>query len=171
MDENDLVRRTVAGLVTKSDKIRALHKAGLGPADIARHRELGITYQHAYNVLKQEGLVPRRARGRYAMAPAAPVQAEDGGESFLPRETGDAGWLQVGADGRMFVPPHLRRLLGVESGGPVFATIQDGALRLVGRENAIRDLQDTVRRLTGEGSLVDELIAERRREVARENGE
>ena len=41
-------------LRTKADKIRALARARVAPAEIARF--LGIRYQHAYNVLKRSGI-------------------------------------------------------------------------------------------------------------------
>lgn len=46
--------------MTKSDQIRELAKQGLATADIAR--ELGIRYQHAYNVLKNSGVSPRKKK-------------------------------------------------------------------------------------------------------------
>ena len=46
--------------MTKSDKIRELSKQGLTTSEIAR--ELGIRYQHAYNVQKQANLLQTKRR-------------------------------------------------------------------------------------------------------------
>ena len=50
-------------------------------------------------------------------------------------------------------------------------TLQRDQVRILGRASALRELQEEVRRYVPEGvSLVDELLAERRTEAARENG-
>jgi len=46
--------------MTKSDQIRDLAKQGLATADIAR--QLGIRYQHAYNVLKNSGVSAHKSK-------------------------------------------------------------------------------------------------------------
>ena len=50
------------GSPTKSSQIQALHAQGLSVAEIARR--LGIRYQHAYNVLHQDGSQSRTRAGR-----------------------------------------------------------------------------------------------------------
>ena len=142
--------RLVAGHMTKSDKIRALADAGYERADIARY--LDIRYQHVRNVL------------------VTPVKKKRGEES---NEIADGPpervWVQVGADGRMVVPAPYRRILDIEGGGHVLLSLEDGEVRMIGRDTAIARVQALVAKYVPEGvSLVDELLAERRREVERE---
>ena len=46
-----------------SENIRALAREGLSTAEIARR--LGIRYQHAYNVLKSDNVLPRTFKWQY----------------------------------------------------------------------------------------------------------
>jgi DNA-binding CsgD family transcriptional regulator/bifunctional DNA-binding transcriptional regulator/antitoxin component of YhaV-PrlF toxin-antitoxin module len=132
-----------AGLATTSDKIRALGSAGYRPAEIAAH--LGIRYQHAYNVLKASG--PETAGTR-------PVSAT------------------LGADARVGIPSAYRKAMGVGPGDVLILRCEDGELRISGRDATIRRIQEEVRRhVPADVSLVDELIAERRAEAAREAGD
>ncbi len=129
----------VAGLSTKADKIRALDRAGYARADIATH--LGIRYQHVYNVLK-------RAKSE---RPASPT------------------WVKVGEGGRVVIPAPYRRAMGVADGDHVQLCLERGEVRMVSRATVIRRVQARVADSVEPGrSLVDELIAERRREAARE---
>jgi bifunctional DNA-binding transcriptional regulator/antitoxin component of YhaV-PrlF toxin-antitoxin module len=138
--------RVVAGLPTKSAKIRALGKAGYKRQQIADY--LKIRYQHVRNVL-----VEAEKAGRPEPPPAPPRQE----------------WTQVGADGRVVIPAAFRRLLGIEDGGPLLMVPEDGEVRLMSRRAAIRRAQDAVAKYVPKSvSLVDELIAERRRESSRE---
>lgn len=138
----------VKGLKTKSDKIRALAKAGYARADIARF--LDIRYQHVRNVLV------------HAKESAAAYEIE----APLPQGL----WITVTADGRLILPAEYRRLLIVAEGGPVYLELEDGTLRMKSKERALKDLQEFVASYTrGKGSMVDALIAERRTEAARED--
>ena len=81
-------------------------------------------------------------------------------------------WITVGPDGRLVIPIEFRRALGIDHGGDVLMALENGELRLVGRDAAIRRAQAIVARHVPRGvSLVDELIAERRDEAAREEQE
>lgn len=140
--------KVVAGLRTKSDKIRALGRARYERGDIARY--LGIRYQHVRNVLvdAEQKESPRRD-------PDKPPRQE---------------WAQVGPEGRVVIPAAYRRLLGVEGGGHVLMILEDGEIRLLGRDAAVRRAQEMVARYIPKGTnLSDELIAERRAEAARES--
>jgi bifunctional DNA-binding transcriptional regulator/antitoxin component of YhaV-PrlF toxin-antitoxin module len=67
------------------------------------------------------------------------------------------------------IPAEFRRELGVNTGDEVVMHLEDGELRIVTLERAIRRAQELVRRYVPEGrSLVAELLAERRREAERE---
>lgn len=138
--------RVAAGLPTKSAKIRALGKAGYRRQQIADY--LKVRYQHVRNVL---------------------VDAEKAGASQAPPAPPRQEWIQVGPDGRLLIPAAFRPLLGVQAGGPVLLVPEDGELRLMSRDAAIRSAQRLMARFAPKGRrLSDELIAERRAEVARE---
>jgi len=78
--------------------------------------------------------------------------------------------VTVGPDGRILVPVELRRTLGLQPGTRLVARVEDGRLVLEGREVVLRRLQAQFEAIPPEVSLVDELIAERRREAERESG-
>ena len=76
---------------------------------------------------------------------------------------------KVDRHGRVVIPAEYRRALGLQEGDAVMIRLDDGALRIVTRPEAIRRAQELVtRRTSGERSLVDELTAERRAEAAGE---
>ena len=67
-----------------SENIRALSRKGLGTAEIAR--QLGIRYQHAYNVLKSSDMLLTSGRGtpmavdtpsRFPKAPKSPLSVQE----------------------------------------------------------------------------------------------
>lgn len=142
--------RVVSGLATKSDKIRALGRAQFARGDIARY--LNIRYQHVRNVL---------IASEKKQSPAEET------EPLPPQE-----WAQVSPDGRVVIPAPYRKALGIEGTGHVLMLWENGEVRLVGRDAAIRRAQVLVSRYVPKGSrLSDELIADRRAEVARESGD
>ena len=74
---------------------------------------------------------------------------------------------RVAAGGRVVIPAEFRRELGLDTGDEVIMHLEDGELRIVTLERAIRRAQDAVRRYVPEGrSLAAELLSERRREAA-----
>jgi antitoxin PrlF len=149
-DEESTARKAVAGLKTNADKIRALDRARYPRSKIAKF--LKIRYQQVHNVLARSAKRAVKAREE-----AEPTRQE---------------WVQVAPDGRVVIPASYRKLLGVDNGGPVFLLSDDGAVRLLGRDAAIRRAQQLVARHVPKGvSLADELIAERRAEAERENRE
>ena len=76
---------------------------------------------------------------------------------------------QVLEDGAVVIPEELRDALGIRPGDRVLLVIEDGELRVFTPAQGIKRAQELVRRYVPEGvSLVDELIAERRAEAARE---
>jgi AbrB family looped-hinge helix DNA binding protein len=140
------------GLPSKSEKMRVLAKAGYGRKAIAEF--LGTRYQFVRNVLVQdEARQAKNAAAKTAM-----------GESELPPAK-----LRLGPDGRVVIPAAFREALGLGEGDVLVATIEDGELNLLTRRAAVRRAQAIVRQFVPGGvSLVDELIADRRREVERE---
>lgn len=141
------------GLPTKSAKIRALAAAGFARADIARF--LDIRYQHARNVLEQ------------MEEQAEPFQHEQGADA-LPAEE----WMEVTPEGRTSIPTAFRSKLGVEKGGRVLVVHEEGRFKLLSWNDALKDVQEKVKRLVPHGvSMVDELLAERRAEAEKEERE
>ncbi len=74
--------------------------------------------------------------------------------------------VRFGEQGRLVVPGRLREALGFEPGDPLVVRVQDGRLVVESRESVVRRIQE--RFATPGRSLVDELIAERRREARQE---
>ena len=71
--------------------------------------------------------------------------------------------------GRVVIPAEHRRALCLEEGDAVVVQLEGAELRILKQEEAIKRVQKMVRKYTGgQRSLVDELIAERRAEAARE---
>jgi AbrB family looped-hinge helix DNA binding protein len=80
-----------------------------------------------------------------------------------------AGRVRVSADGRIVIPASFRKVLGIKLGDEVTVRIEDNELRVSTLKAHIERAQRLVRRHVKPGtSLVDELIAERRREADRD---
>jgi AbrB family looped-hinge helix DNA binding protein len=78
-------------------------------------------------------------------------------------------WLRLSENGRVVIPAHIRKELGVEGGGEILLERQKNGYRLTTRRQRIREAQEALRRYIKPGThAVDELIAERRKEAARE---
>ena len=76
---------------------------------------------------------------------------------------------RIGAGGRIVIPAEIRRELGMEEGEPVVMRVEEGELRIWTIDEAIRRVQERAKPYIIPGRLMsDELIAERRAEVARE---
>jgi AbrB family looped-hinge helix DNA binding protein len=146
------MRQLTDGLVSKSDKMRALAKAGYKRQSIADF--LGTRYQFVRNVLVQD-----EARNAKKL-----VATTASGEAQLPPTK-----LRLGPDGRVVIPAAFREVLGLSEGDTLIASIDDGELNLLTRRAAVRRAQAIVRQFVPKGvSLVDELIEDRRREVERD---
>ena len=79
---------------------------------------------------------------------------------------------RVGAGGRIVIPAQIRRELGMEEGEPVVMRVENGELRIWTIDEGIRRAQAIASKYVVPGkSMADELIAERRAEVAREEQE
>ena len=78
-------------------------------------------------------------------------------------------WLPVSAEGQVSIPHHLLAAMRLDPTREVLAEVVDGELRLVSAPVALEQVRRLVRKQdTGRGSVVDEFIAERRAEAARE---
>ncbi len=139
-DDRGPMDEVVAGFSTKSDRIRALDRAGYSRSEIAKY--LGIRYQHVWNVLARStaGTVPE------------PVT------------------VKLGPGGRVVIPAAYRKAMGVKAEDEVVMRLDDGELRIVSRERAWRRAQERVAQYVKHGeSWADELIAERKREAEQES--
>lgn len=74
----------------------------------------------------------------------------------------------------MTIPVQMRAELGLVPGSKVIAYIEDGRLVIEDRAHLLARIQDQVIQAAADhghtGSAVDELLAERRAEAAREDG-
>ncbi len=146
---SERMARIVEGLPTNAAKIRALYREGYERAAIRRF--LGIRYQQVQNVIKRSKLDEPAPGGGAAAAWA---------------------WAKIGPAGRVTIPRQHLEALGLQEGDDVQLELADQELRIVPKDVAIGRVQALARRYVPEGvSLVDELIAERRREAAAEGEE
>lgn len=76
--------------------------------------------------------------------------------------------VQIGAQGRVVIPAALRKALKLKPGERLIARKVGESLVLERRETVEKRLRARFRHIPQEVSLVDELIAERREEAARE---
>jgi bifunctional DNA-binding transcriptional regulator/antitoxin component of YhaV-PrlF toxin-antitoxin module len=75
-------------------------------------------------------------------------------------------------EGRLVIPAVCRRQMGLQAGQEVIIKITSEGLLLTSYDQALDQFQDEVTKLVGPGvSLVDEVIAERRAEAAKEASE
>jgi len=76
---------------------------------------------------------------------------------------------RISSNGRIVIPPGIRRQLGVNPGGPVLMEVEDRVLRIESYPTMIARLQRELAQYIPPGvSLADGLIAERREEARRE---
>jgi len=77
--------------------------------------------------------------------------------------------LRVNENGRVVIPASFRKALGIQAGDEVILRMEDDELRIKTMKRQIERAQRLVRKYVKPGvSLVDELIAERRREARNE---
>jgi AbrB family looped-hinge helix DNA binding protein len=80
--------------------------------------------------------------------------------------------IKVSPTGRMSIPAKQRKALGLEGGGMVVATVQDGELRIRTVKAVLSEIQEMLapyRHVEGGGS--EGLIRDRREEFAQEERE
>lgn len=86
-------------------------------------------------------------------------------------QPGARAQLTASPDGRVTIPAPIRRAAGIEPGQRLVAYVEDGRVVLEEWGHLLRRVQARVASATAghPGSAVDELIAERRAEAARED--
>lgn len=78
--------------------------------------------------------------------------------------------LEVGPQGRVVIPAAIRKLLGIETGATLVATVVDGKLVLETQEQLLKQFYSrfAIARMRPDVTVADELIAERRSEAVHE---
>ncbi|HQU93484.1 MAG TPA: AbrB/MazE/SpoVT family DNA-binding domain-containing protein, partial [Pyrinomonadaceae bacterium] len=67
------------------------------------------------------------------------------------------------------IPAEMRKLFGIKVGGDVTFSVEDGNIKISTHDAALRRLQQMADRIKRPGvSIVDEFIAERRKEAENE---
>ena len=170
----DRMASIAAPLDTVSDKIRALDAAGYRRADIARF--LGKRYQHVRNVLEDDA---RSAPAGYTLGRADLSGVTEGPASYdggptdkrfvQPRNLGI--WrLVVRPDGSLYIPVEVMEALKLKPGSAVIAKFDGEDFTFTdGMTSSLRAQAAVMKSVPREVSLVDELIADRRREAERED--
>ncbi|MDE2904345.1 MAG: AbrB/MazE/SpoVT family DNA-binding domain-containing protein [Chloroflexota bacterium] len=147
------------GLTTKADKIRALFRSGYSRSEIAGF--LSVRYQYVRNVLVGSGFMETQLSQPLPEQEATP----EGSAPVLVRTA-------IGPGGRVVIPAAYRKALEVDEGDYIVMQMDGDELRVVNDEKEFARVQEMIASYVPEGvSLVDELIAERRREAAAEEAE
>jgi bifunctional DNA-binding transcriptional regulator/antitoxin component of YhaV-PrlF toxin-antitoxin module len=188
MDSSN-VARIVGSDMTVSDKIRALDKAGYPRAEIAR--VLGKRYQHIRNVLEADKLHRVRPAAQANRAePEAGLEeaprafggrrqsniAVEGLERTSDHDVEDRGdgafRLVLRDDGSVMLPQSVRAAFGLSPGKALMARLDGDEFKLFNAATAMRRIQEMLRPYMKDGeSWADSLIADRRREAAREESD
>jgi bifunctional DNA-binding transcriptional regulator/antitoxin component of YhaV-PrlF toxin-antitoxin module len=143
------MQRLTRHLPTKAQQIRALARAGVSVGDIGRF--LGISYQHAYNVVKRSGISvgPDGVRDAVRVSAGAPARAV------------------LDESGRIVVPQQILASWSASPGDELLIRLEGDELRVLTRDAGARLARGILRRYLQPGaSMADELIEERRREAA-----
>jgi bifunctional DNA-binding transcriptional regulator/antitoxin component of YhaV-PrlF toxin-antitoxin module len=82
---------------------------------------------------------------------------------------GLSAWVEVDSQGRVQLPSHLRDAAGLSAGATVHIRVSGDAIEILSQRAAVKRAHDIGQKFVPPGvSLVDELIAERRREAQKE---
>ena len=77
--------------------------------------------------------------------------------------------VKLSLEGRVLIPAEVRAGLGLSAGMHLSLSVQDGAIRLFDRAQALRRAHDITRKYTKPGqSVVDQPLCQRRVEAGRE---
>jgi len=75
----------------------------------------------------------------------------------------------LGESGRLVIPAAIRKELGLKAGDRLTVTNDGGAIRILSRKMALKSIQaDIIKHRGSLAGLLDEFLAERRQEAARE---
>jgi AbrB family looped-hinge helix DNA binding protein len=88
---------------------------------------------------------------------------------IMPEIRIDEARTHLNENGRIVIPAAMRSALGLQAGDEVILIIEDGELRLTTSAKRVERAQRLVRKHVPKGvSLAAELIADRRKDAARE---
>ena len=80
--------------------------------------------------------------------------------------------IRVGKQGRVVLPAGIRRELDIKEGDQLGVIVdEEGRVVMESPEAALKKIRAKLKEVAGDRSLVDELIAERRREFEKEERE
>jgi bifunctional DNA-binding transcriptional regulator/antitoxin component of YhaV-PrlF toxin-antitoxin module len=91
--------------------------------------------------------------------------------SLLPKQS--PHWkLKVGKDGRLLIPAAAIALMDLDEDGSVTLRVDEGELHVISPRAALKRIQEIMKPFRSKThSIVDEFIAEKRAEAAREESE
>lgn len=144
------------------------------PTTVSMWRRRGLPPRHrleAIRLAKERGVeLPESVAGGISQPPdrAAFRSKESPSVAEPPPKgrTGRADWVQIDQQGRLAMPPATREALGLKPGDKVLLEIEGSDLRVRSLRTVVAEVQAFVRSFVPDDvSLVDELIAERRREA------
>jgi hypothetical protein len=154
----------IASEASVADKIRALDAAGYSRAEIARM--LGKRYQHVRNVLEGDKLKRQDPPARSASDTSRVESLPDGG-----LRAGTLFRLPIGPGGTVRLPKEVMAF-GYREGGVLLADLEDDRFVIISPRESYRRIRAKIPPWKpGDPLWSEELIAERRREVAREEEE
>jgi AbrB family looped-hinge helix DNA binding protein len=108
-------------------------------------------------------------RQKRSRTPKPPDFAEDGQTSVAPLPLAMHEAVELGAGGRLVIPAKMRAALGMKVGDRLNIRLEGKELRVFTYKEGLRRAQELVKSFVPEGvSLVDDLIAKRRHEAAKE---
>lgn len=147
-----------------ADKIRALDAAGHSRAEIARL--LGKRYQHVRNVLEGDKL---RAQPPANIEPPTDSRIEELPDGGL--RVGAFFRLRIGPGGTVLLPKEVMAF-GYREGGVLLADLEGERFVIISPKESYRRIRAKIPPWKpGQPLWSEELIAERRREAAREEAE
>ncbi len=150
---------------TVADKIRALDAAGYPRAEIARM--LGKRYQHVRNVLEGDKLKAQAPKGAQRSSWSSNVESLPDGSLRV----GNLFRLSIGPGGTVRLPKEVMAF-GYREGGVLLAELEGERFVIISPKESYRRVREQIPPLKpGEPLMSEELIAERRRENARDEEE
>lgn len=78
--------------------------------------------------------------------------------------------VKVADNGRLVLPKMVREALGIAKGGAVVFSIENGEVKVTSLQQSVRQAQAMYRQYARGDDTVDDFIADRRAEAAREAG-
>ncbi len=82
---------------------------------------------------------------------------------------GKAFDARVAHNGRLVLPKMVREVLGMSDGGTVVFSVEGNEVRLTSIQQSVRHAQSLYRQYVSTDASVDDFLAERRAEAARED--